>query len=75
MKYLMVNKKIKVIECENMEFQGKDIITIKDWDNFLSLLTDNDIIYKIRGAYYIIAADAAWLYTDLKNEVKLNEKN
>jgi hypothetical protein len=75
MKYLTVNKKIKVIECENMEFQGKDIITISNWDNFLSLLTDNDIIYKIRCAYYIIATDAAWLYTDLKNEVKLHEKD
>jgi hypothetical protein len=66
---LTVPKKIRIIECSNIEFVGKDILTIRHWKDFLSLLRDEDIIYKIQKAYYIISPDVAWLYSDVKGEV------
>ena len=58
------DKKIKVIECESMDFVGKDIINIKKWEDFIWLIQDDKAIYKLKNCYYIISNEVAWLFKD-----------
>jgi len=59
-----INVKLTVIEAKNLEFLGKDIITIEKWDDFLELCKGNYIIYKLKNSYYLISDNVAWVYQE-----------
>lgn len=59
-------KGTKIVECESMEFAGKDIITIKEWDDFIYLMGTYPTIYKLKNSYYILSDGVAWVYMNGK---------
>lgn len=60
--YIQKKKKIRIIECHSLDFVGKDIISIKDWEDFIWMLGDMEFIYRLKESYYIITAEVAWVY-------------
>lgn len=52
-----------VTECKAIEFAGKDIITVKNWDDFVALIQPTDkFVYKLGNKYYLISIEVAWVY-------------
>lgn len=61
-RYIQKKKKIRIIECHSLDFVGKDIISIKDWEDFIWMLGDMEFIYRLKESYYIITAEVAWVH-------------
>ncbi len=55
---------VQVIECKCIEFAGKDVIVIKDSEDFVFLLAGGLAVFKIKKAYYIINSDVAYVYSE-----------
>ena len=66
--YIQKKKKIKVIECVSLDFVGKDIINLKDWEDFLWMLGDQEYVYMLKESYYIINSDVAFVYNGIHKD-------
>ncbi len=54
-------KNTVIIEVTSIDFTGKDIIEIKELDDFVYLL-GNGGIFKLKNTYYIISDTVAYIY-------------
>ena len=59
-----LSKDIKVIECSNIDFKEKDVLYIKDWNDFRWLIGSDRVVYKLNKCYYLISEVAVWIYED-----------
>lgn len=57
-------KKLKIIECDNINITEKDIIEIKAFSDFLYLTRYCCFIFKKGPTYYLIWEEVAYIYMD-----------
>jgi len=55
---------VRIIECDQIEFAGKDLITINNERDFIFLLAGNLVIFKIKNTHYIISDSVAYMYQE-----------
>lgn len=60
----------QVIELESLEFVGKDLLRIKKVEDFFKLLQDGEFIYYLKGCYYLITPECAWVIDESKIPTK-----
>ena len=60
-----LKKKIRIIECDSIDLIGKDLIVIKDEKDFNWLLVNNAYVLKLKGTFYIIGNEVAWIYNGI----------
>lgn len=58
-------KKIRVIECESIDLVGKDLIVLKDEEDFNWLVQSNEYVLKLKDTFYIIGNEFAWIYNGI----------
>ena len=55
------NRGTVVIECNSIEFSGKDIIQIANFQDFLWLVGDG-AVFKLENAYYILSPHVVYVW-------------
>lgn len=75
-----VQKDVRIIVCNSIDFDGKDVIEIKDWKDFEYLFIENDHIFKIRNTnkesyYYILSDNVAFVYKEKKQKTIKRQEN
>lgn len=53
---------VQIIKCKSIEFEGKDIIVLEDWKDFLWLLGNCVSIYKLKKTLYNLGGDVAYVF-------------
>ncbi len=57
-----MKKEVKILECNGLDFGGKDMIQLKNKDDFIWLC--GETVYKLDNTYYILTSDSAFIYQD-----------
>lgn len=67
MEKITIPRGVQILKCKSIEFEGKDIIVLEDWKDFLWLLGNCMTIYKLKNSLYYIEGPVAYIF-------ELNEK-
>ena len=59
---LTIPRGVQIIKCKSIEFEGKDIIVLEDWKDFLWLLGNCMTIYKLEDSLYYIEGPVAYIF-------------
>lgn len=66
-----LNKPIRIIECISVELSEKDLIQLKNWDDFIWMMGGNEFIYKLQDTYYLLNGEIAHYYNGIQQDTKL----
>jgi predicted transcriptional regulator len=72
MKRPTFHKGAVVIDVHAIQFAGKDIITLKDFED-LKWLVGNGAVFKLKNSYYCISDAVAYIWTDKTEKINKNE--
>jgi len=61
---MKIPKEIRVIEVNNIELSDKDLIYVKNCEDFLWLTSNTGTIFKSMGYHYILSNDVAYIYKE-----------
>jgi hypothetical protein len=64
---------VQIIEVESMNLIEKDVIFVKNIDDFLFLLGDSMTVFRLNNLLYAMSAHVAYVYDAAGN--KKNDKN
>ena len=59
---LTVPRGVQIIKCKSIEFEGKDIIVLEDWKDFLWLVGNCSTLYRLKETVYHIAGEVAYVF-------------
>jgi len=59
---LTIPRGVQIIKCKSIEFEGKDIIVLEDWKDFLWLLGNCMTIYRLGNSLYYIEGSVAHIF-------------
>jgi hypothetical protein len=61
---MKIPKEVRVIETKSIELSTKDIICIKNFDDFLWLLGTGICLFKLNQCYYILTNEVIYIYEE-----------
>ena len=53
---------VRIIGCVSIAFEGKDIITLKEWDDLIWLMGGSSSLFKLKNNIYFITGEVAYVY-------------
>ena len=59
---LTVPRGVQIIKCNSIEFEGKDIIVLEDWKDFLWLLGNGITVYRLKQTIYNITGEVVYIF-------------
>ena len=61
-----IPKEVRIIETKSIELSDKDVIYIKDWKDFIWLISSVGTLFKLNSCYYILTSEVAYVHEDKK---------